>query len=69
MPHVRTPPAAPRRIVRRDGMQAITLLQRDGAISKDRKRDLEEDVQSLTDAYVKQVGTLTEAKVADLTKI
>ncbi len=54
------------RSVRRDGMETLKKLEKDGEISQDLHRDWAEEVQKLTDAYVRKVDEALAAKEADI---
>jgi ribosome recycling factor len=54
---------------RRDGMDEAKKLQKAGEISEDELRDLEGEVQTLTDKYVKQIDSAVALKEADIMKI
>lgn len=43
------------RAVRRDGMEALKKAEKDGSITEDDLRRGEEDIQELTDKYVKEI--------------
>ncbi|KAL4428713.1 hypothetical protein ABPG77_009819 [Micractinium sp. CCAP 211/92] len=57
------------RNVRRDAMKAIEKLEKDGSIGEDQRKGLEDAVQKLTDAYVKEVDALIKSKSDELTKV
>ncbi|EFN59630.1 hypothetical protein CHLNCDRAFT_29191 [Chlorella variabilis] len=57
------------RNVRRDAMKAIEKLEKDGGISEDQRKDLENAVQKLTDEYVKEIEGLAKSKSDELTKV
>jgi len=52
--------------VRRDGMETLRKLEKDGEIGQDLHRDWAEEVQKLTDAYVRKVDEALVAKEADI---
>ncbi|WP_114374758.1 ribosome recycling factor [Elioraea thermophila] len=52
--------------VRRDGMETLKKLEKEGEISQDLHRDWAEEVQKLTDAYVRKVDEALAAKEADI---
>lgn len=54
------------RNVRRDGMDKIKKMQKDSEISTDDEKRASDDVQKLTDTYVKKVDDLLEAKEKDI---
>ncbi|GAB4816206.1 hypothetical protein N2152v2_003252 [Parachlorella kessleri] len=57
------------RNVRRDAMKAVEKLEKDGSISEDQRKDLEDTVQKLTDDYVKQIEALVKGKQDELSKV
>ncbi|HAY06150.1 MAG TPA: ribosome recycling factor [Hyphomonas sp.] len=57
------------RNVRRDGMDALKKAEKDGEISEDRHRSLSEEVQKLTDAFVKRVDDALKAKEAEIMQV
>lgn len=57
------------RNVRRDGMDALKKAEKDGEISEDRHRSLSEEVQKLTDAFVKRVDEALKAKEAEIMQV
>ncbi len=52
--------------VRRDGMELLKKLEKDGEIGQDVHRDWADEVQKLTDSYVKKVDEALAAKEADI---
>lgn len=54
------------RNVRRDAMKSIQKLEKDGAISKDRLKEAEDDVQGVTDAAIKELEEAGKAKESEL---
>ena len=54
---------------RRDGMDALKKLQKDGKISEDDLDTYEKDIQKFTDAYVKRIDEALEVKEADIMKV
>ena len=48
--------------VRKDGMDAGKKLKADKLLTEDSHRDFESEVQELTDQFVKEIDSLTEAK-------
>lgn len=54
------------RNVRRDGMDKIKKMQKDGDISTDEERGLGEEIQKLTDVFVKKVDEALESKEKDI---
>lgn len=57
------------RNVRRDGMDDLKKAEKDGEISEDRHRSLAEEVQKLTDAFVKRVDDALKAKEAEIMQV
>lgn len=57
------------RNVRRDGMDELKKLEKDGAISKDDHRRHQDEVQQLTDSYVKQIDDLLETKETEINTV
>lgn len=54
------------RNVRRDGMDALKKMEKDGDISKDEHHTRGEAIQKLTDEHVKKVDDLVAAKEKDI---
>jgi ribosome recycling factor len=54
------------RNVRRDGLDVFKKQEKDGEISEDEWRDLQDEVQSLTDQYIKQIDQALKAKEEDI---
>lgn len=57
------------RSARRDGMEGLKKLEKDGKITEDDLENLEKDVQKLTDDYSKKVEESVVAKEADIMKV
>tara|TARA_R110000787_G_scaffold24318_12_gene69134 strand:- start:713 stop:1270 length:558 start_codon:yes stop_codon:yes gene_type:complete len=57
------------RNVRRDGMDTLKKLQRDGEISEDEQRAWETDLQKLTDDFVKEIDDSLSAKESEIMKV
>lgn len=57
------------RNVRRDGMDALKKAEKDGEISEDVHRSLADEVQKLTDAFVKRVDDALKAKEAEIMQV
>lgn len=57
------------RNVRRDGMDALKKAEKDGEISEDRHRALSDEVQKLTDAFVKRVDEALKSKEAEIMQV
>ncbi|MDR3092185.1 MAG: ribosome recycling factor [Clostridiales bacterium] len=54
------------RNIRRDGMDALKKIQKKSEISEDELKDLEDELQKITDKYVAQADKLIEAKNKDV---
>jgi ribosome recycling factor len=54
------------RNVRRDAMQHVKDLLKDRKVTEDEERRAEEDIQKLTDKWVKEVDNVTRAKEQEL---
>ena len=54
---------------RRSGIDEVKKIERAGEITVDDRRDLEEEIQKLTDKYVKQVDAHAESKEIDIMKV
>lgn len=54
---------------RRDGMDEAKKAEKVGEITEDDRRDLEKEIQELTDKYVKRVDDAVTAKEADIMKV
>ena len=54
------------RNVRRDGIDAVKKLEKGGEITEDDLKDLEEQLQKLTDKYVKEVDKAVEDKTKEI---
>lgn len=57
------------RNIRRDGMDDLKKLEKDGGISEDEIKGKGEEVQKLTDGYIKKVDELLTAKEKDILQI
>ena len=57
------------RNIRRDALAQLKDLQKDKEISEDDERRASEDIQKLTDSYVKRVEELLAAKETDLMEV
>lgn len=57
------------RNIRRDAMDKFKKEQKKGEITEDDLKDLEKDMQKLTDDYIKEVDKLTAAKEKELFEI
>ncbi|MGM9662209.1 MAG: ribosome recycling factor [Oscillospiraceae bacterium] len=54
------------RNIRRDAMDAIKKLEKDSVITEDDRKDLEKDLQKLTDDKCKEIDVLLEEKQKEL---
>jgi ribosome recycling factor len=54
------------RNVSRDGMESLKKMEKDGIIAKDEHHSLSEDVQKITDDYIKKVDSLVALKEKDI---
>jgi ribosome recycling factor len=57
------------RNVRRDGMDSLKKLEKDGEISQDEQHARAEDIQKMTDAYIKIVDELLETKEQEIMQV
>lgn len=57
------------RNIRRDGMDALKKLEKDGDINEDDLRSMSDDVQKLTDRFVKTVDETLKAKEAEIMQV
>jgi ribosome recycling factor len=57
------------RNVRRDGIEGLKKIEKDGGLSKDEHRQRSEQVQKLTDDYVKKVDDLLQLKEKEIQQI
>jgi ribosome recycling factor len=57
------------RNVRRDGMETIKAMEKDGDIGKDDQKVLEGDVQKLTDDAVKNIDEVTVVKEEEIMQV
>ena len=57
------------RNIRRDAMDTIKKQEKDGKISEDDLKRLSDDIQNLTNEYVKKIDTIAEAKQKDIMQI
>lgn len=54
------------RNIRRDAVDAVRKQEKDGSVSEDEARDLQDSIQKLTDKYVSKVDALLKDKEADI---
>ncbi len=57
------------RNIRRDGMDSLKKMEKDGEISEDRHRSLSDEVQKLTDSYVSKVDEAQKSKEAEIMQV
>lgn len=57
------------RNVRRDGMDALKKMEKDGEISEDKQRGLADDVQKLTDTHISRIDEALKAKEAEIMQV
>ncbi len=54
------------RNVRRDGMEQLRRMEREGLLSQDEHRHLAEEIQKLTDQHIAAINSLLEQKEKDI---
>ncbi|MEO9971172.1 MAG: ribosome recycling factor [Hyphomonadaceae bacterium] len=57
------------RNVRRDGMDTLKKMEKDGDISKDEQKSFEGDVQKLTDGFIAKIDEALKAKEAEIMQV
>ena len=57
------------RNVRRDGMDEIKKIEKDGSVGKDRAVDLSNEVQELTDDYIKKIDEMLSQKENEIRQV
>jgi ribosome recycling factor len=57
------------RNVRRDGMELLKKMEKDGSLSQDDHRKTSEKVQHLTDGYIKKIDEALTHKEAEITQV
>lgn len=57
------------RNVRRDGMDEIKKIEKDGTVGKDRAVDLSNEVQELTDNYIKKIDEMLSQKENEIRQV
>ena len=57
------------RNVRRDGMDKLKKMEKDGDISKDRHHDLGVEIQELTDQFVKEIDQSLDGKEKEIMQV
>ena len=57
------------RNIRRDGMDEIKKIEKDGTVGKDRAVDLSNEVQNLTDDYIKKIDEMLSQKENEIRQV
>ena len=57
------------RNIRRDAIDRFKKQQKNSEITEDDYKDIEKDIQKLTDDYIKEIDKITDAKDKELTEI
>jgi ribosome recycling factor len=57
------------RASRRNGMDLVKKIEKDGEITEDERRTLETEIQKLTDKYVKEIDHHLETKEVDIMRV
>ncbi len=57
------------RNVRRDGMDKLKRLEKDSEISKDEQRAWADDLQKMTDDFIKEMDTLLDTKETEIMQV
>ena len=57
------------RNVRRDGMEALKKMEKDGKISQDEHRQQSDEVQKLTDEHIKKVDEALAHKEKEIMQV
>ncbi|NWH08943.1 MAG: ribosome recycling factor [Alphaproteobacteria bacterium] len=57
------------RNVRRDGMDALKKMEKDGKIGQDEHKRLEEEVQKITDASIKEIDEALQVKEKEIMQV
>ena len=57
------------RNIRRDGMDEIKKIEKDGSVGKDRAVDLSNEVQELTDNYIKKIDEILSQKENEIRQV
>jgi len=57
------------RNVRRDGMDQLKKLEKDGHISQDEHKVWADEIQAMTDKHTETVGELLQAKEKDIVTV
>jgi len=57
------------RNIRRDAMESFKAQKKKSEITEDDLKEIEKDIQNLTDKYIKEVETVTAKKESELTSV
>lgn len=57
------------RNVRRDGMDTLKQMERDGETSQDEQKSQSDEIQKLTDAYISKIDAALETKEAEIMQV
>ena len=57
------------RNVRRDALEMYKKQKKDGEVTEDDLKTIEEDIQNMTDKYVKEIDDITSDKEKEITEI
>ena len=57
------------RNVRRDGIEVLRRLEKDGEISQDEQRKLQSDIQHLTDDHIKRIDETLAQKDKEILQV
>lgn len=57
------------RNVRRDGMDTLKRMEKDGEVSKDEHRDRGDDIQKLTDSHIAEIDELLASKEKEIMQV
>ena len=55
--------------MRRDGLDVLKRQEKDGEISQDEQRRIQQEVQALTDDYIKKVDELFSSKEKEILQV
>lgn len=57
------------RNIRRDSMEAFKAQKKNGEITEDDLKDIEKDIQNLTDKYIKEIESIDSAKEKEIIEV
>ena len=57
------------RNVRRDGMDVVKKMEKDGEIGEDKQHDLADEIQQLTDAFIGRIDEALKAKEEEIMQV